>query len=236
MDLRSYWQILKRRWIYVIGPVAIVLILGLITYDKPATNYNAGIRFIVGQEPTIAAIESDEERLANWKTSEYVVNTLADWVKGGQFAQLVSEDLSEDGIVVAPQAIVGGTTSDSTRSMMVLSITYFDPLVLEQIMQAAADVLINQNELGLPQLGGETAQLVQLDEPIVNSISASIINQLDLPLRIALAFFAGIGLAFLVEYLDPTIRNSDELELMELPVIGLIPGNKKGWGDILPRR
>jgi len=236
MDLRSYWQILRRRWIYVIGPVVIVLILGLITYNKPPTNYNAGIRFIVGQEPTVAASDSDEERLANWKTSEYVVNTLADWVKGGQFAELVSQELSENGIVVTPQAIVGGTTSDSTRSMMVLSITYFDPLILEQIMQAAASVLVNQNELGLPQLGGETAQLVQLDQPIVNSISSSIINQLDLPLRIALAIFAGIGLAFLVEYLDPTIRNGDELELMDLPVIGLIPGNKRGWGDILPRK
>jgi len=236
MDLRSYWQILKRRWIYVIGPVAVVLILGLLTYDKPPTNYNAGVRFIVGQEPTLAAADSDEERLANWKTSEYIVNTLADWVKGGQFAQLVSQELSEDGIMVAPQVIVSGTSTDSTRSMMVLSITYVDPVVLEQIMQAAANVLVNQNELGLPQLGGETAELVQLDQPIVNSISPSIINQLDLPLRIVLAIFAGIGLAFLVEYLDPTIRNGDELELMDLPVIGFIPGKKRGWGDILPRR
>ncbi len=219
----------------MIGPVVIVLILGLITYNKPPTNYNAGVRFIVGQEPTIAATDSDEERLANWKTSEYVVNTLADWVRGGQFAQLVSQDLLEEGIVVEPQAIVGGTTSDSTRSMMTLSIIYPDPVVLEHIMLSAANVLINQNELGLPQLGGETAQLVQLDQPIVNRISSTIINQLDLPLRIALAIFAGIGLAFLVEYLDPTIRNSDELELMDLPVVGLIPGNKRGWGDILPR-
>lgn len=234
MELRSFWMILKRRWLYVIIPTLIVLVIGLITYSPPAPLYNAGVRFIVGQEPIGSESLSDEQRLANWKTSEYVVNTLADWVHGGQFAGLISAGLAEKGITVAPQAIVAGTSSDSTRSMMVLSISYGDPIVLEQIMLEADRVLIERNDLGLPQLGGEPAQLVQLDEPIVNKVSASIIKQLDLPLRIFLALVAGIGLAFLVEYLDPTIRDRRELETMGLSVIGAIPGTGKGWGDIFP--
>lgn len=236
MELRGYWQVLKRRWLYVLIPTALVLALGLITYSRPATLYNAGVRFIVGQEPSGAAALSDEERLANWKASEYVVNTLADWVRGGQFAELVSQNLAEQGISVAPQAIVAGTTSDSTRSMMVLSITYTDAAALEQIMHSAARVLIEQNQHGLPQLGGETAQLVQLDQPIVNQVSAGITKQLDLPVRIALALLAGVGLAFLVDYLDPTVRERNELERMGLSVIGAIPGEGRGWGDILPRK
>lgn len=234
MELHNYWLILKRRWLYVVVPAIVVLVIGVLTYDRPAPIYNAGVRFIVGQDPTEAASQSDEERLANWKTSEYVVNTLADWVRGGQFAELVSQRLAERGVTVAPQAIVAGTSSESTRSMMVYSVSYLDPEVLKQIMDEAGQVLIENNDLGLPQLGGEAAQLVQLDQPIVNRVSAGITKQLDLPLRIVLALLAGIGLALLVDYLDPTIRNRKELELMGLSVIGAIPGNRKGWGDILP--
>jgi capsular polysaccharide biosynthesis protein len=236
MELRSYWIIFKRRWLYVIIPTLIVLAIGLVSYSRPAPLYNAGVRFIVGQEPIGSASLTDEQRLANWKTSEYVVNTLADWVRGGQFAGLVSQGLAEQGITVAPQAIVAGTSSESTRSMMVLSISYVDPTVLDQIMHEAGRVLIERNDLGLPQLGGEPAQLVQLDEPIVNRVSAGIVQQLDLPLRIVLALLAGIGLALLVEYLDPTIHDRRELETMGLLVIGSIPGTGKGWGDIFPGR
>jgi capsular polysaccharide biosynthesis protein len=223
MELRAYGQLLKRRWIWIVIPAAVALVLALVTYSPSGPLYNAGVRFIVGQEPTKAADLSDEERLANWKASEYVVNTLADWVKGGQFATLVSDELAAQGVTVAPQSIVGSTVSDSTRSMMVLSMTYHDAAILEQMLNKAAAVLKEQNDLGLPQLGGIPAELVQLDEPIVNQVPASITKQLELPLRILLAIGAGIGLAFLVDYLDPTVRERKELESMGIRVIAEIP-------------
>jgi len=225
MELREIWALLKRRWLVILIPSAVVLAIGLITYRAPGPLYNAGVRFIVGQEPTQSAELSDEERLANWKASEYIVNTLADWVRGGQFAELVSQELAGEGIDVDPQDIVAGTASDSTRSMMVLSMTYGDPAALQKMMNAAGVVLLESNDQGLPQLGGETADLVQMDEPIVNRIAPGITTQLQLPLRIGLALVAGLGLALLVDYLDPTVRGRRELESMGLPVIAEIPRN-----------
>jgi capsular polysaccharide biosynthesis protein len=201
------------------------LAIGLITYRAPGPLYNAGVRFIAGQEPTESADLSDEQRLANWKASEYIVNTLADWVRGGQFAELVSQELAGQGIAVTPQEIVAGTAADSTRSMMVLSMTYGDAAVLEQMMNAASLVLLEANDQGLPQLGGEPADLVQMDPPIVNPIRPGITTQLQLPLRIGLALIAGLGLALLVDYLDPTVRGRREVESLGLPVIAEIPKN-----------
>jgi len=223
MELRKIWQIIKRRWLLIVLPTALALALLLLTYSPPGQLYNAGIRFIASQEPSEGAADSDEERLANWKSSEYAVNTLADWVKSGQFAELVSQELAEDGISVPASDIQGGTASDSTRSMMVMSINYGDAATLEHIMNAAAVVLIEENHKGLPQLGGVTADLVQLDQPIVNAIPAGLSSQLDLPFRLALALAAGFGLAFLVEYLDPTVRDRNDLETIGLSVVGEIP-------------
>ena len=106
---------------------------------------------------------------------------------------------------------------------MVLSMTYHDPAALEQMLNAAGRVLQEQNDKGLPQLGGIPAELVQLDRPIVNQVPPGIVSQLELPLRVVIALAAGLFLAFLVEYLDPTVRERKDLEAMGLPVIVEIP-------------
>ena len=224
MEFRAYWRVLKRRWLIVLIPAILVLAIGLITYDRPDTSYNAGIRFIVGQKPSPLAVDSDEERLANWRTSEYIVSTLSTWVRSGQFAELVRDSLGKEGIGVPAQSIQGGIITDDARSILTVSLTFNDPVILERILDTAAVVLINENNQGLPQLGGETAELVQLDEPIVNRVSPGILNQLDLPFRIGLAIAVGVLLALFVDYIDPTIKDGRELEAIGLEIIGAIPG------------
>lgn len=235
MELRAYWQLIRRRWLLVTIPTAVVLVVALATYSRPGTLYNGGIRFIVGQAPSEEALTSDEQRLANWKTSEYIVNTLADWVRGGQFAELVSQRLGEQGQNLPAQSIQSGVASDSTRSTMVLSMTLNDPVLLQEALNAAAEVLIAENSAGLPQLGGEPAELVQLDEPIVNRVPAGIIDQLELPVRVAIAVAAGIGLALFVEYIDPTVRGRKELETMGFDVVGAIPSGGRTWRSLFSK-
>jgi capsular polysaccharide biosynthesis protein len=223
MVFQGYWRILRRRWLLVVIPAAVVLALGLATYRRPPPLYNVGVRFIAGQAPSSGAATSDEERLANWQTAEYIVDTLGQWVRGGQFAELVSQQLAQEGIAVPAPEIQAGVTADNTRSILILYMNYGDPAVLEAMMNAGAAVLIERNALGLPQLGGEPAELVQLDRPIVNRVPAGILDQLDLPIRAGLALAAGIGLALLVDYLDPTVRGREELEKLGLEIVGVIP-------------
>jgi len=42
-------------------------------------------------------------------------------------------------------------------------------------------------------------------------------------LRLGLGLLAGIGLAFLAEYLDPTLRQREQVEALGLPIIASIP-------------
>jgi capsular polysaccharide biosynthesis protein len=220
MELRHYWKIFKRRWLIALIPAVIVLIVGLVTYRPPPPAYNVGMRFIVGQAPAPGS-NTDEQRYYNWAASEYIVNGLADWVRGTEFATAVAAELASQGIDVPAGAIQGGLVPDNTRSMLTLSLTYGDPELLASMMTAVAKVLTEQN--ALPQLGGERADLIQLDQPIVNKISPGLRRQLDLPLRIILALAAGLGLALLAEYLDPTMRERDEVVSLGLEILGEIP-------------
>jgi capsular polysaccharide biosynthesis protein len=223
MELRTYGKILRRRWWLALVPALVVLAVGLLTYRRPAPAYNVGVRFLVGQPPTAAAELEDEERLANWQTSEYVVNGLTDWISGLRFAERVSARLAEQGVTAPAGAIRGGLAVDNTRSMLQLSLTYGDSIVLEQMVEAAIAVIVEENGTVIPQLGGEPAAVQLLDAPVVNEVPPGLRSQLDLALRLVIAVGAGIGLAFLVEYLDPALQERRDLEQLALPVLGEIP-------------
>ncbi len=223
MELRRYWKVLKRRWLFLLVPAAVVLVIGLATYQPPTDLYQTGVRFLVGQTPATGSELKDEERYYNWLTSEYIVNGLTDWVRGGEFSEAVSAYLAEQGYEIPVQAVQAGLVADNARSMLTISLTNGDAQLLAQMMDGVIAVLTTENAQALPQLGGETAILTQLDQPVVSPLPAGIRGQLDLPLRIILALLAGVVLALLVEYLDPTIRDREEVEELGLQILGEIP-------------
>ena len=226
MELRHTWTILRRYWLLALIPAVLVLVAGLATWRPAPTVYNAGVRFLVGQPPGAAAAEFDEQRYYNWLSSEYIVNGLTDWIRGGNFAAAVSRRLAAQGIDAPAGLIQGGLAVDNARSMLSVSLTAGDPALLTQMLGVVVTVLTEDNAAALPQLGGERAVLIQLDEPVVNAIAPGLRSQLDLPLRVALALAAGLGLALLAHYIDPTVRDRAELERLRLPVMAEIPKQK----------
>lgn len=221
MELRQYYRVLLRRWLLAVIPAAVVLVIGLATYQPPPQAYNVGVRFLVAQTPQTTAPTIQEERYYNWLASEYIVNGLTDWIQGRKFATAVSAELALRGLDVPAGAIQ--VVADNVRSMLLISISYGDADVLAAIMESAITVAREQNGDALPQLGGDRALIIPLDEVNVVPISAGLRSQLDLPLRIALALAAGLGLALLAEYLDPMVRGKENLEKIGLSVLGEIP-------------
>ncbi|MAT97284.1 MAG: hypothetical protein CL608_09095 [Anaerolineaceae bacterium] len=222
MELRAFWKIFRRRWLLVLIPPLVVALFSAVTYQPPpAPGFNVGVNFIVAQSPSPGAELADEDRYYNWLGSEYIVNGLTDWAVSGNFKTAVSNQLAQENIDVAPGSF--SVIADNVRSRLQLSIQHGDAETLGHIINAAIVVLSEQNGDALPQLGGETAVLVLLDEPIVTPLPRSLSSLLDIPLRIAIGIAAGLGLALLAAYLDPTIRSREEAEALGLAVLGEIP-------------
>ena len=222
MELRAFYSIFRRRWLLVLIPPLVVALFSLVTYQPPpAPGFNVGVNFIVGQTPAPEANVADQERYYNWLGSEYIVNGLTDWAVSGNFKTAVSNQLAQENIDVPPGNF--SVAADNVRSKLQLSIQHGNAETLASIMNAAITVLNEQNADALPQLGGETAVLVLLDEPIVTPLPRSLSSLLDIPLRQAIGLAAGLGLALLVEYLDPTIRTRQEAEEMGFAVLGELP-------------
>jgi capsular polysaccharide biosynthesis protein len=49
---------------------------------------------------------------------------------------------------------------------------------------------------------------------------------MDIPIRVAIALLAAVALAFIVDYLDTSVRDARDAEQLGLRVIGEIPRGK----------
>ncbi|MEZ4590346.1 MAG: hypothetical protein R3D55_04290 [Chloroflexota bacterium] len=225
MELRAFLAIFRRRWLLVLIPPLVVALFSAVTYTPPpAPGFNVGVNFLVAQSPSPGADLADQERYYNWLSSEYIVNGLTDWAVSNSFKTAVSTQLAAEGLDVPPGSF--SVSADNVRSKLQLFVQHGDAETLAQIMNAAITVLREQNATALPQLGGETAVLTLLDEPIVTPLPRSLGSLLDIPLRLAIGLAAGLGLALLVEYVDPTIRSREEAETIGFVILGEIPKTK----------
>lgn len=232
MELRHYWKILwRRRWI-IVGLTLVVFIASIILRSHPTPMYQATMRFTIG-----VGLDSDPERItmdplySSYLASEYIADDFTEILKSESFANDVTQRLRAQGIAVSPGAIQGFTVEKQHR-ILTMQITWPDEQQLRSIAEAARQALEEENAKYFAQLGSEGAQVFVIDSPRVVSLGPSLKDRLDIPIRVLLGFVAGLGLAFLLDYLDDTIREPEEVEALGTPVLGQIPS--PGWRERLP--
>ncbi|MGD2145982.1 MAG: hypothetical protein PVH41_04755 [Anaerolineae bacterium] len=222
MELRTYAKILLRRWWLVMAPVIVVVVYVVATMAPPATSYQVVMRYAAGSMP--AGTSLDYDRYYPWLTSEYIANGLADIAETGVFAQAVADRLGDSGVDTTAGAVRSAIVTDNAQSILVVYITWPDPQQLLALAEAVTEELTQDGSDYFPQLAGLEPAIRLLDPPTPAPLPASLRVQLMGPaIRIAVALFAGLGLAFLWHYLDPTVRELEELEEMGWEVLASIP-------------
>lgn len=223
MELKHLWKIGWRWGWLILLPPLIVGAYGLATYRAPSGGYGLAMRYTAGQPETLAASPNYDPNYYRWLTSEYIVNALKDWARTGQFVAAVNAKLAERG--VAPGASISG--ADNVRSILVISLSGSDPAQLTAYAEAMTAVLQDQNAEVFPQLGGQAAVVTPLDAPAPGPVPPSLRARLDLPLKVALALAVGLALALAAHYLDPFIREKEDVERLGLRVVAELPKGEK---------
>ncbi|SDC08279.1 MULTISPECIES: GumC family protein [unclassified Candidatus Frackibacter] len=85
-------------------------------------------------------------------------------------------------------------------------------------------MLMEKNEEVQIQKAMQTSDLVVIDSAIVKGIPIKPNIKLNIVIATFLAVFVGIGLVFVLEYFDDTVKSEEDIErLTGLPVLGTIP-------------
>jgi capsular polysaccharide biosynthesis protein len=231
MELVALWRVARRRWWLIAIPTAVAALFAALTYEAPPTLWTTGLRFTAAQAPAegeaaSAAAPYEDSSYVPWLASEYLVNALTAWVTTGSFAQAVSDNLARGGVEIGAGALGGAFAADNERSVMAIYITWRNPDQLWQIAAAAMDVLVNESGPFFPQTAAQPVTVKPLDEIAVGAAPPAITARLRPLVTVGVGLAGGLALAFLVEYLDPTLHTREELEEMGFDVIAEIPRHK----------
>lgn len=222
MELIRYWNIIYKRWWLPVALLAIVGLLSVATYQAPPERYVATFRFNVGLEPMPRPnSEYVDNPLDTWQASEYLMDDLASAVRGAGFARRVAQSLGEENVNLA-----GAFGAATEHRVLTVSILWNDPEQLARIANAAVTVLREEARNLVGPLGESRPVLPLIDPPAIAPVGRSLKDKLDIPIRLGLALIAGVAGAFLLDYLDTTVRNRDEVEAMGIPVLAEIPRHK----------
>ncbi len=218
MEFRQIMKVLLRWWWLVALPIVIVAVYIGLTLHPPETTYQVILRFATESNPD--GLSEDYDRYYSWLTSEYIANGLADITRTGAFARAITERLATQGLAINPGAIQGAIASDNAQSIMILYITWSDADVLTQIAKAASAELTQNGASYYRQMQGIGTIAHALDEPRPIPMPPSLRAHLMGPgLRLILAGSIGLALAFIAHYLDPIIREREDVEAMDIPVL-----------------
>jgi capsular polysaccharide biosynthesis protein len=226
MELREYWHIIRRRWWL---PVGLAVAVGVLTvaiqrpWQPRPPSYTATMRFNVGIQPERLSDVYTYDRYYTMLTSEYLVDDMGEIVRSQRFAEAVSRRLADQGIIVPATAIGAVTQPGKLHRILTVNVSWGDPSQLGAIAQAVADTVTGGSAEFFSQFSAEEADIRLIDPPVVAQVGRSAREQLDLPLRIVLALAAGVGLAFILHYLDDYVRERTDLEKMGLLVLGEVP-------------
>lgn len=218
MELQEYINILRKRWsLLVVITLLITLISGVVSYFIIKPTYKADISVIIQKEDN-ADTKNTSMNYSDVMMYQQLVKTYSEFVKSRAVSEDTIQKLNLNMNVETLQGMVSVAPQGTTEF---LTIT-----VKSKNAKQAMDIA---NQLAL--------SLKEVSKNVKKSDNVEILDKAQMPtspdspkpkLNMAIAFLLGlmfsVGVIFLLDYLDNTIKTSDDAEkLLGIPVIGIIP-------------
>ncbi|MDU1846675.1 MAG: Wzz/FepE/Etk N-terminal domain-containing protein [Niallia nealsonii] len=217
ISLKELFDTIKKRLTLIISITLIAMIVsGIVSYFIITPEYKSSTQILVNQakDDSSAAINTGEVQ-----ANVQLISTYSVILKSAAILNIVKEELNLDISVSTLNSKIMVESAQGSQ-VMTVSVTDSDPTVALQIANETAEVFEK-----------EIKNIMSIDNVTVLPLAEDQENQSPIspnpPLNIAIAtvvgLMIGVGLAFLLEYLDNTVKTEQDIEkLLELPVLGAI--------------
>lgn len=220
IELRQYWEMLKKRWIIVLVlPIIAALTSGIISFFIIKPVYQASTTLIVGKkaaEEGQAAVQmlDNSVLLAN----QQLAKTYAAIAQSRTVEQSVIDDL-ELSMTVAELDKLITINPVKTTEILEIQVENTNPELAADIANSMAD------EFSAAVIAIKKVDSVSIvDTAVVPNVPVKPNKKLNILIAYVVGLMAAVGLVFLLEYLDNTIKTSGDVEnVLGIPVLGVIP-------------
>lgn len=218
-NIRVLW---KRKWIILLAFVCAVAVAGGLT-ARAVPTYEAAATLFVGQRQVpVAALQ---QGVAATQLSRQLVQSYAQIVRSRSIAESAIRRFDLD---VGALNITNGVRVQAIEDTLVIRIAYRspDPARASRVVNAVAQTFVDDSRrFDSSDEGGEPAVLVSIvDQAFTPQRPISPNVRQNIALAGILGLAGGIGLAFLFDRLDVTVKGKDEIDrTLRVPVLATVP-------------
>jgi capsular polysaccharide biosynthesis protein len=208
----------KRLWLILSITVVATITAALLSYFVMTPIYQSSTQILVNQTKS----EQNPFNYSDIRTNVEMINTYSVIIKSPRILDKVSSELEQKGYKKTTGQLAGSIRVQSERNSQVFAIYVedADPALAVLVANTTAEVF--QREIMTIMSVDNVSILAQAQEVVApNPIKPN--PALNTAIALVVGLMAGVGLAFLLEYLDNTVKTEQDIEkLLGLPVLGTI--------------
>lgn len=216
ISLKEIFEVIKKRLLLIISITLVAAALAaIISYYLLTPQYENSSQILVNQSNP----ETGQMTQSDVRTNVELINTYSVIIKSPRILDIVIEELN---LNISSSQLAEKLNISSAENSQVVTVTAVDPDPMMATNLANATVQVFEREV---------PKLMNVDN--VNILSEAISPEnpspvspnplLNIAIAIVLGILVGIGLAFLLEYLDNTLKTEEDIEKhLQLPVLGAV--------------
>ena len=216
ISLSEIFEAIRKRWIMIVAiTLTATIISGVISFFVIDPVYEASTKVFVGKE------ESDDAAYNSSDINMYqqLLQTYAQAIQTKDLVNRAISGLNYDKLEAS--SVVNSLTVTPISSTQILQIKYQskNPEEARDVLKSVTDEFIVTAKELVPNGNVRVIEEVELPE---NPVSPN--KKMNIAIAFLLGLMVSVGLVFLLEYLDNTYKNKDQLEKdLGIPVLGAIP-------------
>lgn len=216
ISLQELFATLKKRLVLIIGlTIMAILIAGVVSYNFLTPIYQTNTQILVNQEKTDAAQVINQ----NIQADLQLINTYSVIIKSPAILDQVSEQLD---LGLSVEALTNKITVTNAENSQVVNVSVQDPDPAIAVDIANTTAAVFQEEI---------QELMKVDN--VSILSPAVVKEnpspvapnpmLNMAIAAVVGLMLGVGIAFLLEYLDTSLKNEQDIEdVLGIPLLGVI--------------
>ena len=219
MTLEEIFKALRKRWLLIVSVTFMFLMAGsiLVLFFSPQSQYEASTTVLVDYRGGEGEVLSQNDI----NLSQKLVLTYTEIIQSLTILNPVIDELDLD-LTAAELLDQISVSQVNGTEIMKISVKDNDPILARDIANTLADVF-SKEIFDIMKVDSTSV----LDEAVLPTTPLSQNKATKIAIAGILGLMVSVGLVFLMEYLDRSIKTPDEAEsILGVPVLGVIPKSK----------
>jgi len=219
ISLQEIYEVIKKRFMFIVACVlGAALIAVVVSYFILTPKYESTTQFIVNQseQGTSDNMQIDSGMI---RTNVELINTYNVIITSSAILNEVIEVLDLD---MTTKTLADNITVSNEEDSQVVSVTVKNenPALATDI--ANATVTVFQEEI-VDLMNVDNVKILSEAETKANPTPVEPRPMLNIAIAVVLGGMIGVGLAFLLEYFDTTIKTEKDIEKqLDVPIVGVV--------------